>query len=101
MRPEVNLAKRLSKIFRLRLVSWEQRIIISNHCKTKCLRSKNETYSVHDEPPGSCSREGVIFFMSVPGGGVIQGNTVIWAGIINVLIPHLDGTKKDWRMNKL
>ena len=28
MRPEVHLAKRLSKIFCLRLVSWEQRIIL-------------------------------------------------------------------------
>ena len=29
MRPEVNLAKRLSKIFCLRLVSWEQRIMMT------------------------------------------------------------------------
>ena len=28
MRPEEHLAKRLSKIFYLRLVSWEQRIMI-------------------------------------------------------------------------
>ena len=31
MRPEVNLAKHLSKIFCLRLVSWEQRIISVAH----------------------------------------------------------------------
>ena len=31
MRPEVHLAKRLSKIFCLKLVSWEQRIIKWRH----------------------------------------------------------------------
>ena len=37
MRPEVNLAKRLTKTFCLRLVSWEQRIKTRGFCKTHLL----------------------------------------------------------------
>ena len=51
MRPEVNLAKRLSKIFCLRLVSWEQRIMM----KTQSGLLKSYLWKL------------ALFFCSLPG----------------------------------
>ena len=55
MRPEVNLAKRLSKIFCLRLVSWEQRIMKNINFSFGTGALQSAMYDIFKEPDKSAT----------------------------------------------